>query len=104
MQISADIGPVESVLLELACDYPTALVRVASLRAEGRQHLLFGWVELFPFDMQAPPGWRAGKKPWNVPGHSGWSCGFSAHRTSAAEAVRWYAQALPTGSGVAWTQ
>lgn len=93
MHISAEIGPGESVLLELERDYPTALVRVASLRAEGRQHLLFGWVELFPFDMEAPPGWRAGRKPWTVPGRSGWSCGFSAHATPVAEALRWYAEA-----------
>lgn len=93
MEISAEIDPVESALLELARDYPTALVRVASLRAERRQHLLFGWVELFPFDMDAPPGWKAGKKPWTVPGSSGWSCGFSTHSTCATEAVRWYAQA-----------
>jgi hypothetical protein len=77
----------------LLCDYPEALVRIASLRADTEQHLIFGWIELYPFDMVAPDSWLAGKKPWRVPGKSRWSCGYSATRVSAADAVRWYKDA-----------
>lgn len=86
---------IESASRDLARDYPEALVRLASLRAAGQHHLLFGWVELYPFDVKTPPGWTAGERPWNVPGHSGWSCGFSARRTPTELALRWYAQAAP---------
>lgn len=75
---------------QLTSDYPWSVVRIASLRADKIQHLLFGWVELYPFDMEAPSGWRAGQKPWSVPGFPGWTCGFSASRIGTADAIRWY--------------
>ncbi|MGJ5051643.1 VPA1262 family N-terminal domain-containing protein [Bradyrhizobium oligotrophicum] len=84
---------IEQALHGLADDYPEALVRIASLRAGGLHYLVFGWIEFYPFDMQAPIGWKAGKRPWSVPGRSGWSCGFSAHRVTSEIAIRWYTQA-----------
>ena len=77
----------------LLTDYPEAVVRVASLRADKEQHLLFGWIELYPFDMTAPVGWRAGARPWPVPGHDGWTCAFSATKLPSVEALRWYGEA-----------
>jgi hypothetical protein len=75
---------------ELDDDYQAALVRLATLRADGEQYLLFAWVELFPFDMQVPDGWTSGDRPWAVPGRPGWSCAFSATRLTIAEALDWY--------------
>lgn len=74
-------------------DYPEAVVRIANLRAEGVQHLVFAWIELFPFDTTPPAGWFAGTKPWSVPRTANWSCGFSATKVSTADAVRWYLEA-----------
>lgn len=74
-------------------DYPEAVLRLATLRAEKEQHLLFGWVELYPFDMTAPASWRAGALPWPIPGHDGWTCAFSATRLPGSDALRWYEQA-----------
>ena len=78
-------------------DYQGALVRLATLRANGEHHLLFAWVELFPFDMTLPSGWTAGKKPWSVPGHQDWTCAFSATRLGMTEALDWY-EAAGAGS------
>ena len=74
-------------------DYHEALVRVASLRADTEQHLVFGWVELYPFDMVAPDSWFAGESPWRVPGKSSWTCAYSAIKVSTADAVGWYSNA-----------
>jgi hypothetical protein len=74
----------------LVDDYPDAVVRIATLRADKQHHLLFAWVELFPFDMDAPDGWSAGEKPWPIPGTDGWTCGFVADRLPTAEALDWY--------------
>jgi len=41
---------------QLTDDYQGALIRLATLRANGQQHLLFAWVELHPFDMRVPDG------------------------------------------------
>jgi hypothetical protein len=41
-------------------DYHGALIRLATLRANGRQYLLFAWVELYPYDMNVPDGWDSG--------------------------------------------
>lgn len=71
-------------------DYEAALVRIATMRAEGKQYLLFAWVELFPFDMQVPESWSSGEKPWRVPAHGDWTCFFSATRLGVAEALDWY--------------
>lgn len=71
-------------------DYQGAVIRLATLRADGKHHLLFAWVELYPFDMNVPDGWTAGKAPWSVPETRGWSCGFSAKKATVAEALDWY--------------
>jgi hypothetical protein len=78
-------------------DYQGAPIRLATLRADGEQYLLFAWVELFPFDLNLPSGWKADKKPWTVPGHQGWTCGFSAKRLATNEALDWY-EAAGNGS------
>lgn len=39
---------VEKTFSHLVADYPEALVRIASLRADKKQHLVFGWIELYP--------------------------------------------------------
>ncbi|WP_043352992.1 VPA1262 family N-terminal domain-containing protein [Methylobacterium sp. B1] len=77
----------------LLTDYPESVLRVASLRADREQLLLFGWIELYPFDMIAPESWRAGARPWPVPGHDGWTCAFSATKMSSADALHWYGEA-----------
>lgn len=84
-------------------DYPEALVRVASLRADTEQHLLFGWIELYPFDMVAPNSWVAGEKPWSVPGKSRWSCAYSASKVSTTDALRWYGGATRSVVNIALT-
>lgn len=85
----------------LAADYPDALVRVASLRANQKHYLLFAWVELYPFDMTAPESWTAGGKPWNVPGSKGWSCAFSATKVATHRALQWYAHAASGSVNIA---
>ena len=75
-------------------DYPEALVRIATLRGDGQHHLLFGWVELFPFEMRVPKGWTAGDKPWRVPGTSNWTCSFSATPIETSKTLEWYAAAF----------
>jgi hypothetical protein len=74
---------------QLGEDYNGALIRLATLRAEGEQYLLFAWVELFPPDMNVPNGWYPGKKPWSVPGQD-WTLGFKATKVTVADALDWY--------------
>jgi hypothetical protein len=74
----------------LVNDYPEAVIRLATLRADGNHYLIFAWVELFPFDMTAPADWTAGERPRPVPGYPNWTCGFSARRVSTADALSWY--------------
>lgn len=94
-------------------DYPEALVRIATLRSDKQNHLIFAWIELYPFDMIAPKGWKAGetpweapKKPWGIPGMKQHSLGYSATRMPTSEALAWYFSAasgnvrLPGVSGV----
>jgi len=88
---------VKSFRQRIIDDYQGALIRLATLRADGQQYLLFAWVELFPFDMNVPGGWTPDKKPWTVPGHQGWTCGFSAERRATGEALDWY-EAAGNGS------
>src|SRR5579871_5760774 len=40
-----------SIWPKVATDYHGALVRLATMRAAGKQYLLFGYVELFPRDI-----------------------------------------------------
>ncbi len=75
---------------QLIADYPEAVVRLATLRADKRHHLLFAWIELYPIDTGAPENWKAGDRPWSVPTTDGWSCGFSATRTKTLRALEWY--------------
>ncbi|WP_156936065.1 VPA1262 family N-terminal domain-containing protein [Mesorhizobium sp. LSJC269B00] len=98
-----DISSVEAAFAGFSTDYPEALVRIASLRAEKQQYLLFGWAEFYPFDMTAPSGWKAGKKPWTVPGLPGWTLGFSTERVSSSDALRWYVKAASGGVNIALT-
>lgn len=103
---NVDPGTSEDVVIldliqRLETDYPEALVRLASFRAKGRHHILFGWIELYPFDMTAPPSWKAGERPWSVPGQSGWSCGISATRMSTPEAIGWYVNAASGQANIA---
>ena len=65
---------------QLIDDYQGAVIQLATLRADGKQYLLFAWVELYPFDMDAPDGWNSGKRPWTIPQTQGWSCAFSAKK------------------------
>ena len=52
-------------------DYHGGLVRLATMRAAGKQYLLFGYVELFPRDIPIPERFRAGERPWAVPNFGG---------------------------------
>ena len=88
--MSEQLSPWRQMLIE---DYPQAVIRLATLRANGDQHLLFSWVELYPFDMAAPADWKGGTKPWKVPGHREWTCGFSATRLPTVDAITWYENA-----------
>lgn len=81
----------------LVADYPEAVVRLATLRADKRQHLIFGWVELYPIDTQAPASWKSGDRPWPVPTTADWTCAFSATRTTTLRALEWY-EGLAQGS------
>lgn len=83
----------------LADDYRGALVRLATLRADKQQYLLFGWVELYPLDMNLPAGWNSGDQAWRVPQSDSWSCAFSARPVTVAEALDWY-EAAANGSVV----
>lgn len=74
-------------------DYPEALVRIATVRVNGKRYLLFAWVELFPFDMVVPAGWMSGEKPWSIPAFGGSTCAFSARKVSTADALEWYEMA-----------
>ena len=56
---------------KVATDYHGALVRLATMRAAGKQYLLFGYVELFPRDIPVPERFTAGEKPWAVPNFGG---------------------------------
>ncbi len=75
---------------QLIDDYQGALIRLATLRANKQQYLLFAWVELYPFDMQIPDRWTAGDEPWRVPKSDSWTCAFSAWPVGVATALDWY--------------
>lgn len=72
-------------------DYHGALVRLATMRAAGKQYLLFGYVELFPHDIPVPERFAAGEKPWAVPNFGGGvTLAASALPMSTADALAWY--------------
>lgn len=74
-----------------ATDYHGALVRLATMRAEGEQYLLFGYVELFPRDIPVPERFTAGERPWAVPNVGGdVTLAVSALPMSTADALAWY--------------
>lgn len=83
----------EALRQQLIADYHGALIRLCTLRADNKHHLLFGLVELYPFDMNVPKGWLSGKVPWKVPGTDGWTCALSVRKVSVAEALDWYESA-----------
>jgi hypothetical protein len=78
---------------QLIDDYQGALIRLATLRANKQQYLLFAWIELYPFDMQIPGRWTAGDEPWRVPKSDSWTCAFSTWPASVATALDWYESA-----------
>lgn len=75
---------------QLTTDYQGALIRLATLRANKQQYLLFAWVELYPFDKRLPAGWASGDHSWRVPQSNSWSCAFSARPVTVTEALDWY--------------
>ena len=76
---------------EATTDYHGALVRLATMRAAGKQYLLFGYVELFPRDIPVPESFSAGKKPWRVPNSGGGvTLAVSAVQMSVVGALDWY--------------
>jgi len=75
---------------QLTDDYHGALIRLATLRANKQQYLLFAWIELYPFDMRLPDGWISGDQAWRVPQSDSWSCAFSATPVTVSEALDWY--------------
>jgi hypothetical protein len=76
---------------KVATDYHGALVRLATMRAAGKQYLLFGYVELFPRDIPVPERFTAGEKPWAVPNVGGdVTLAVSALPMSTADALAWY--------------
>jgi hypothetical protein len=79
---------------KVTSDYHGALVRLTTMRAAKAQHLLFGYVELFPRDTPVPEGFNAGDRPWSVPNFGGdVTLGVSALPMSVADALAWYEQA-----------
>ena len=79
---------------EATTDYHGALVRLATMRAAGKQYLLFGYVELFPRDIPVPESFSAGEKPWRVPNSgSGVTLAVSAVQMSVVGALDWYEKA-----------
>lgn len=79
---------------QLIEDYPGALIRLATVRADDAKHyLLFGFIELIPFDMTVPESWVAGTQPWAIPGYRDYTCAFSVTKYSTPEALDWYESA-----------
>lgn len=76
-----------------ATDYHGALVRLATMRANDTQYLLFGYVELFPRDLPVPKRFNVGDKPWTCPGLSGVTFGVSAISMPVLDALSWYENA-----------
>jgi len=86
-------GPAQqaSTWPKVTTDYHGALVRLATMRAAGKQYLLFGYVELFPRDIPVPERFTAGEKPWAVPNVGGdVTLAASALPMSTVDALAWY--------------
>ena len=80
-----------SIWPKVATDYHGALVRLATMRAAGKQYLLFGYVELFPRDIPVPERFTAGERNWPVPNFGGdGTLAGSALPMSTADALAWY--------------
>ena len=80
-----------SIWPKVTTDYHGALVRLATMRAAGKQYLLFGYVELFPRDIPIPERFTAGETPWAVPNiGDGVTLAASALPMSTADALTWY--------------
>jgi hypothetical protein len=75
-------------------DYHGALVRLSTMRAAKKQHLLFAYVELFPRDIPLPESFTASERPWSVPGSGGdVTLRASATAMPTADALAWYEEA-----------
>jgi hypothetical protein len=80
-----------SIWPHVVTDYHGALVRLTTMRAAGKQYLLFGYVELFPRDIPVPERFAAREKPWAVPNVGGGvTLAASALPMSTADALAWY--------------
>lgn len=80
-----------SIWPKVTTDYHGALVRLATMRAAGKQYLLFGYVELFPRDIPVPERFTAGERNWAVPNFGGdVTLAGSALPMSTADALAWY--------------
>jgi hypothetical protein len=83
-----------SIWPKVTTDYHGALVRLATMRAAGKQYLLFGYVELFPRDIPVPERFTAGERPWAVPNFGGdVTLAASALPMSTSDALAWYGEA-----------
>jgi hypothetical protein len=93
----ADVASPPKVPLKwpkIAADYHGALIRLATMRAAKRQHLIFGYVELFPRDIPPPESFRARDRPWAVPGFGGGiTLVASALAMPVSDALAWYEEA-----------
>jgi hypothetical protein len=79
---------------KIAADYHGALVRLATMRAANKQHLIFGYVELFPRDIPLPGCFSARGRPWAVPSFGGGiTLVASAAAMPVADALAWYEEA-----------
>ena len=79
---------------KVVADYHGALLRLTTMRAAKKQYLIFGYVELFPYDIPLPKCFMAGDKPWAVPGFGGAiTIASSALAMSVADALVWYEEA-----------
>lgn len=75
-------------------DYHGAAVRLVTIRAEKKQYLLFGYVELYPKDLPIPVAFNVGDKPWPIPHYNGnVSLAASVLPMPVAEALAWYEDA-----------
>ena len=81
---------------QVATDYHGALVHLTTMRAEKKQYLIFGYVELFPHDITLPRTFSAAEKPWAVPGSGGdITLVLSPKSMPTADTLAWCKEAAP---------
>lgn len=84
----------QAIWCKAMTDYHGALVRLVTMRADKKQYLLFGYVELFPRDIPVPESFITGEKPWAVPNFGGdVTLAVSARQMSIINALAWYEEA-----------